>query len=476
MGIAEITREGVEKAIAEFDELGRDKFLQKYGFGKATQWFLEHGGKLYDSKAIYGVAYGYSGVDREPLKRDQFSQEKLIRRRLERLGFTVTNRQPSSRPRQYFALLGNPKHYRIEEAVHEVTVDAWPTGGKNIQLGDRVIIWKAKGDGEERGIVAFGQVVSEPEIKTATDNPYWIDPASGSEPKERVDVRYEVTEGLPLWLGGAHDDVLESLSVCRAHGGTVFNVSPEQWSAVVEATGGDKPPALSQPSDGAEATKKWTTDELRLVVDGYLEILRRLQGGEKVVKKRYYADLASKVGRTESSIERRMQNISHVLNLQGRRWITGLVPLAHVGVKVIEQIEILLAEQEGLSNQGVATFSAKVAAARKRGVGEKPKGNKTPKVTTGSSGSYVRDHEVVAYVLELAQGRCEFCGNLGPFEKSIDERYLEVHHARRLADGGPDIVENAVALCPNCHRGLHHARDRVDRTEKLYEKVKRLEP
>ena len=165
-----------------------------------------------------------------------------------------------------------------------------------------------------------------------------------------------------------------------------------------------------------------------------------------------------------------------MFNLQGRRWIPGLVPLEHVGVKVIEQIEILLAEQEGLPNQGGATFIAKVAAARKRGVGEKPKGNKTPRVMTGSSSSYERDHEVVAHVLNLAKGRCEFCGELGPFEKSIDKRYLEVHHVRRLADGGPDIVENAVALCPNCHRGFHHARDRMDRTEELYEKVKRLQP
>ncbi|HXU34436.1 MAG TPA: HNH endonuclease [Thermoanaerobaculia bacterium] len=33
---------------------------------------------------------------------------------------------------------------------------------------------------------------------------------------------------------------------------------------------------------------------------------------------------------------------------------------------------------------------------------------------------------------------------------------MEVHHRIRLAYGGEDTVENAVALCPNCHREAHH--------------------
>jgi 5-methylcytosine-specific restriction protein A len=35
---------------------------------------------------------------------------------------------------------------------------------------------------------------------------------------------------------------------------------------------------------------------------------------------------------------------------------------------------------------------------------------------------------------------------------------LEVHHKIRLADGGFDTVENAIAVCPNCHRQCHHGR------------------
>ncbi|MFF7921764.1 HNH endonuclease [Streptomyces mirabilis] len=52
-----ITREAVLKALAEHDELGRDAFLAKYGFGEARSYVLLHEGREYDSKAVAGVAH-----------------------------------------------------------------------------------------------------------------------------------------------------------------------------------------------------------------------------------------------------------------------------------------------------------------------------------------------------------------------------------------------------------------------------------
>lgn len=70
---------------------------------------------------------------------------------------------------------------------------------------------------------------------------------------------------------------------------------------------------------------------------------------------------------------------------------------------------------------------------------------------------FLRNPIVIAEVLFRANGRCEHCGKPAPFLKRIDHTpYLEVHHIVRLADGGNDTVENAVALCPNCHRMAHH--------------------
>jgi 5-methylcytosine-specific restriction protein A len=49
-----------------------------------------------------------------------------------------------------------------------------------------------------------------------------------------------------------------------------------------------------------------------------------------------------------------------------------------------------------------------------------------------------------------------------------------VHHVRTLADGGSDRPENAVALCPTCHRRLHHGADAAVLRSQLYLRVGRL--
>lgn len=69
---------------------------------------------------------------------------------------------------------------------------------------------------------------------------------------------------------------------------------------------------------------------------------------------------------------------------------------------------------------------------------------------------YVRNPDVVAEVLQRADGSCEACGEVAPFIRSSNGTpYLEVHHRKQLSAGGDDTVENAIALCPNCHRKEH---------------------
>lgn len=68
-----------------------------------------------------------------------------------------------------------------------------------------------------------------------------------------------------------------------------------------------------------------------------------------------------------------------------------------------------------------------------------------------------RDPNVIAEILLRAKGRCEFCKKQAPFIRQADKTpYLEVHHKKFLCDGGTDTIENAVALCPNCHRRMHY--------------------
>lgn len=84
------SRDAVLQAISEYDELGREAFLSRYGFGKSRSYVLIHQGKHYDSKAIAGVALQYQpGVGRA-LKADEFSGgENTVQAKLGELGFVV---------------------------------------------------------------------------------------------------------------------------------------------------------------------------------------------------------------------------------------------------------------------------------------------------------------------------------------------------------------------------------------------------
>ncbi|HAS6064727.1 TPA: HNH endonuclease [Vibrio vulnificus] len=81
---------------------------------------------------------------------------------------------------------------------------------------------------------------------------------------------------------------------------------------------------------------------------------------------------------------------------------------------------------------------------------------KKPPMRLTYQAEFIRNPDVVAEVLERAKGNCECCGELAPFMRSKDGTpYLEVHHKVFLSKGGEDSVENAEALCPNCHRKKH---------------------
>ncbi|WP_428515473.1 MrcB family domain-containing protein [Roseovarius sp.] len=72
----------------EFDRLGREDFLKKHGFKSANQYFVKRDGRLYDSKAIYGVAHQIQfpeqGLKRSP---DFSGGERQVQGPLEALGF-----------------------------------------------------------------------------------------------------------------------------------------------------------------------------------------------------------------------------------------------------------------------------------------------------------------------------------------------------------------------------------------------------
>jgi len=80
---------------------------------------------------------------------------------------------------------------------------------------------------------------------------------------------------------------------------------------------------------------------------------------------------------------------------------------------------------------------------------------------------YERSRDIRTYVLARANGHCEACSRPAPFVTISGIPYLEPHHIRRLGDGGPDDPCFMGAVCPNCHREIHHGANGPSINERL---------
>ena len=222
-----------------------------------------------------------------------------------------------------------------------------------------------------------------------------------------------------------------------------------------------------------EKEEPWTEAELNAAVLAYLDMQRKHDQGQKINRKQVYRDLAAEFPRSEKAFERRMLNISFVLQEMGRPWLKGLMPARNVGTTnspIIQRFilaaspELVPVAKEFTEHKGedytVPPIPAGVA---------KPKKEIVP-VT-----QIVRDAKVKEWVMGVANGHCECCQKPAPFNRIQDgEPFLELHHLVLLADDGPDTIQNAVAICPNCHRELHFGENRVALREQMYGRISRL--
>lgn len=93
MGLTDLTKGAVEAALSEYDTLGRDAFLSKYGFADAKRYWIEWQGKQYPSKAVAGVAHRYVG-GKELLPSASFTGgEGSVVRKLRELGFEIAGQE-----------------------------------------------------------------------------------------------------------------------------------------------------------------------------------------------------------------------------------------------------------------------------------------------------------------------------------------------------------------------------------------------
>lgn len=98
-------------------------------------------------------------------------------------------------------------------------------------------------------------------------------------------------------------------------------------------------------------------------------------------------------------------------------------------------------------------------------------------VSPSSKYCTIKHHDRIPTVSAIAKLRagfkCEVYGcNYNPFIGLYKIPYVEVHHIKRLADGGEDTLKNIACLCPNHHREIHFGEKKEKLRKNLQEKRK----
>lgn len=133
-----------------------------------------------------------------------------------------------------------------------------------------------------------------------------------------------------------------------------------------------------------------------------------------------------------------------------------------------EQIELDSSEDDDLPPASTIERARELALAA---AGSDSAGSKHSAMKT----IYRRSRIIARYVIRRSEGRCESCREPAPFVKKDGSPYLEPHHVNRLSDGGPDHPMYMGAICPACHREIHHGLNGKQKNEALKAYVKKLE-
>ena len=240
--------------------------------------------------------------------------------------------------RSYWTLGAHPARYRIVDAARNLDEDWWTTGGADLHAGDRVAFWKYKGRDDHRGIVAFGEVLTDPEMHD-DDSPFWID-SDARAAALRVRVRYVIKPPEPLWLELAPaGSVIRRLPVSRAQGGTAHHVTADQWSQLMALVGGWPQPDAHQ-DDGASG---WPYAEIQPTVTAYFAMLRAELAGLPYVKANFSREVQAATGRSRGAVDYKFENISAVLSEIGLPYVLGYKPYGNYQRALRAEVERFLA-------------------------------------------------------------------------------------------------------------------------------------
>jgi putative restriction endonuclease len=505
--LSEITSASIQNALQEFDELGREAFLQKYGFGKARSFFIICGEAQYDSKAIVGAARQYVASDGLPLGPADFSGgDRRVASLLRRLGFTVKDRSGIVKKRASAWLLqANPRAFDIVRALRDFEgkpID-WTARqyADDIDVDDRVYFWVA---GQDRGIVGRGMIVERPVVRSQKERESFYNGPEGrfDEPELRGSVRVDqaLEETVPA-------DTVRSLPAMEHHFifkraiGTVFPLDDDQDLALqhlLASTSDDGEAQASPPPDGASGALlnsenpdgTATEDSFGDVPDIKAgdEFATRLDlarsgvhratqagitgtasaGAESIVLSGGYVDdiddgdrivYTGHGGRDQNT----KRQIADQYLTRGNRALARS-EMESLPVRVTRSVPgngppyrydglyLVVRHWHEIGRDGFRIYRFELAAVEPLVVPDAayPEGEKSPGRSIGISSRIVRDSKIARAVKDLYKHTCQMCGTC---LETATGPYAEAAHIRPLGRpaNGPDVMGNVLCLCPNHH-------------------------
>jgi hypothetical protein len=252
--------EAVRQAVAEYDRIGQDAFLSKYGFGPSREYYLVLGGRTYDSKAIVGAAYGYQFPSLGPMPASAFSGgAATVQRKLLDLGFDVVVEDQEAtvvrRNEGYWVFVCNPARWAIDRFFQmRIERDTWGvrhSDGPAFAPGHLALIrvgvdrrTRAELAGGQRlqaGIYAICSVESSAYPGLGANDDFWADGEQKAEGWPTVDIRYVKTyAGNPLTIARLRQEVpTVSSLLLNGFQASSFPISREDFEAVVMLLGDD---------------------------------------------------------------------------------------------------------------------------------------------------------------------------------------------------------------------------------------------
>lgn len=379
---------------------------------------------------------------------------------------------------------GNPDRFNIEGYLAQSSgLILWRAAqhASEMKAGDTVYLWRSQGSdtGAQSGVIAEGTIVETPRARPddPSARPFWLNASDALTEHVRVAIRINriaaKKEVLKReWL--KEDSVLSSLPILRQPVGTNFSVTAEQSRRLGELwrkTGTD-----------------WQRDEVVAALFLYEELretpISKVPGSP-------VETVAQKLGRAPTGVDNKLMNLRALDprapqkgldggSLMDRKvWAEYFDSTSNVmrDALTAEYLRLwgdtpssdipadaaLEEEQRRLTTRSLADLMASYAT--------RPR-NERPQRRAQSSSVYDRDPMVVAITKKAANSQCEVddCTS-PPFNTNSGELYVEVHHLRPLAEGGKDVLENAVAVCPTHHRHLHFGQGRDLLRESLLTKV-----